>query len=84
MLLEIVFGSDVVYILCIVCYGSFKKTNGICFYFCGLAVIIVRRRRRNSKNSVVRVGARTLSRAARLMCNSARVTSFEKQVENIN
>lgn len=33
MLLEIVFGSDVVYILCIVCYGSFKKQMVFVFIF---------------------------------------------------
>ena len=63
------------------------KNKWYFFYFCGLAVIIVRRRRRNKKNSIDRVGAHTLSRATRLTCcdlnHPVKVTSFEKQIENI-
>ena len=79
MLLEIAFGSDVIYILSIVYYGSFKKQM-VFFLFLWL-------RRRNKKNSIDRVGAHTLSRATRLTCcdlnHPVKVTSFEKQIENI-
>ena len=63
------------------------KNKWYFFYFCGLAVIIGRRRRRNKKIPFYRVGAHTLSRATRLTCcdlnHPVKVTSFEKQIENI-
>ena len=81
MLLVMAFGSDVVYILSIIYYGSFKKQM-VFFLFLWLS-----RRRRNKKISSDRVGAHTLSRATRLTCcdlnHPVKVTSFEKQIENI-